>query len=365
MSGAPSYATPFRLLAMGAVLLLVGGVRGWTADAVAEQASEPRAAAAGGLDAGGVHSCAVLPAGSVRCWGFGAGGALGYASTETIGDDEPPATAGPVDLGSARTATAVATGDAHTCALLDDRSVRCWGFGGDGRLGYADTASVGDDEAPATVRPVDLGGAATAISAGGAHTCALLVDGSRRPRARPSTTASRRRASAPLACAVACDGVAGQARARFVGARRLRARARLRATRQIARGVARGRRRCLARHGSTPARVVGVSARAVSRTAVALRFRAAGTDGRRPPAARAYAITQSRTPPRTSRGVRVARRLCGGTCRFAVTAVGDPITLTVTHLRPGTRYSYVVTAHDNVSGWPGPRSAMAVVRTRP
>ena len=128
---------------------------------------------------GGFHSCALLDDGSVRCWGFGGDGRLGYRNVATIGDDEPPSSAGPVDLGVGRTATAITAGNGHTCALLDDGSVRCWGFGGDGRLGYGNPNPIGDDETPGSVGPVDLGSGRTAvaISAGDTHTCAVLDDG--------------------------------------------------------------------------------------------------------------------------------------------------------------------------------------------
>ncbi|MDQ6805876.1 MAG: hypothetical protein M3065_13125, partial [Actinomycetota bacterium] len=107
----------------------------------AEQAAEPASPAAGYLDAGGFHSCAVLAAGAVRCWGFGASGQLGYGNANSVGDDETPGSVGPVNLGVGRTAKAIAAGDSHTCALLDDGTVRCWGFGGDGRLGYGNTST--------------------------------------------------------------------------------------------------------------------------------------------------------------------------------------------------------------------------------
>ena len=65
--------------------------------------SRPRSrssAAAAGLDAGRFHSCATLPSARLRCWGYGGDGALGYGDRLTIGDDETPAAAGPVDLGA-------------------------------------------------------------------------------------------------------------------------------------------------------------------------------------------------------------------------------------------------------------------------
>lgn len=146
------------------------------ASAGAEQASQPTAAAAGGLDVGRYQACGVESA-NLRCWGYGGDGALGYGNTATIGDDETPAAAGPVDLGAGHTATAVSAGTVHTCGLRDDGGVFCWGFGNEGRLGYGNTFSIGDDEPP-SASPVDLGGPATAISAGVAHTCAILADGS-------------------------------------------------------------------------------------------------------------------------------------------------------------------------------------------
>ena len=140
--------------------------------------SEIRSVQHGFLDAGGSHSCAVLDNGAVRCWGFGNEGRLGYGNFFTIGDDESPATAGPVSLGPGRAGRAVAAGTAHSCAVLDDGSVRCWGEGDNGRLGYGNTDDIGDNEAPSSGGPVDLGGGRTAraITAGHEHTCALLDD---------------------------------------------------------------------------------------------------------------------------------------------------------------------------------------------
>jgi alpha-tubulin suppressor-like RCC1 family protein len=161
------------LMALFAVATLA-----FPAGAAAEPASEPSAPAAGQLDSGVLHTCAI-DAGRVRCWGAGNSGQLGYGDAGAVGDDEVPGTAGPVDLGPGRSATAISAGDFHTCAVLDNGSVRCWGFGGDGRLGYGHQANVGDDETPGSLAPVDLGSgqSAVAISAGGAHTCAILNTG--------------------------------------------------------------------------------------------------------------------------------------------------------------------------------------------
>ncbi|MGQ0629607.1 MAG: RCC1 domain-containing protein [Sporichthyaceae bacterium] len=126
--------------------------------------------------AGDYHSCAIVTDGSVRCWGENRFGQLGYANTDNIGDDESPGAAGPVDLGPGRRAIALAAGSNSSCAVLDDGTVRCWGFGGPGQLGYGDTENIGDDEAPSAAGPVRLPRGAVGISAGGFHVCALLVD---------------------------------------------------------------------------------------------------------------------------------------------------------------------------------------------
>jgi len=144
-----------------------------------QAASSLRRLPAGFLDAGDAHTCVVLEGGGVRCWGDGSFGRLGYGNTENIGDDEAPGSVGPVDLGAGRQVVAIAVGNAHTCALLDDGTVRCWGLGLYGQLGYGNTTTIGDDETPGSVGPVDLGPGrrAVAISAGGNFTCALLDNG--------------------------------------------------------------------------------------------------------------------------------------------------------------------------------------------
>ncbi|KIG17044.1 Microbial collagenase, secreted [Enhygromyxa salina] len=128
------------------------------------------------IAAGAVHTCALLDTGEVLCWGQNSNGQLGYANTAHVGDNELPVSVGPVDVGAV--ATFVATGWQHTCVITDTQAVRCWGNGGFGRLGYGDTNTIGDDEPPSSVGDVDLGGGlVTALALGDTHTCALLDDG--------------------------------------------------------------------------------------------------------------------------------------------------------------------------------------------
>ncbi len=129
------------------------------------------------ISAGQYHTCAILDDGSVRCWGDASDGQLGYGNQTDIGDNESPASVGPVDLGAGRTAVGITTGDDHSCAVLDDRTVRCWGLGFRGQLGYGNTNDIGDDESPATAGAVMVGADAWAITAGAEHTCVVLEDG--------------------------------------------------------------------------------------------------------------------------------------------------------------------------------------------
>ena len=62
-----------------------------------------------------------------------------------------------IDLGTGRTATAISTGNYHTCALLDNASVKCWGYNLYGQLGIGNTTHMGDNTGEMAVLPsIDL-----------------------------------------------------------------------------------------------------------------------------------------------------------------------------------------------------------------
>jgi hypothetical protein len=117
------------------------------------------------VTAGNSHTCALLDNGTVKCWGSGFSGETGQGSPANIGDnpgemgDALPAIA----LGTGRTATAVTAGNAHTCAVLDDGTVKCWGAGGNGRIGLGSTSDRGKahgemgDALPAVALPDTVG----------------------------------------------------------------------------------------------------------------------------------------------------------------------------------------------------------------
>jgi alpha-tubulin suppressor-like RCC1 family protein len=137
------------------------------------------------VDTWGDHMCAVLDDGSVRCFGSNTYGQLGVGNTLARGDapDELGNNAVPVDIGDGRTAKEVATGRYHTCVLLDDGSVRCWGRNQRGELGTGTSAQLGDaphEVGDDLINPtVNLGAGRTAvhIDAGAAMSCAVLDNG--------------------------------------------------------------------------------------------------------------------------------------------------------------------------------------------
>ena len=104
--------------------------------------------------------------------GYGA-----FGTVEPIGDDEPPSEAGDLELPG--TALKIAVGGYHMCALMDDGAVRCWGMGGYGNLGHGQGGdNIGDDETAAATIPLFFESPVVDIAAGYWHTCALLENGS-------------------------------------------------------------------------------------------------------------------------------------------------------------------------------------------
>ena len=120
------------------------------------------------IAAGEDHTCAIESDGSVRCWGEGDNGRLGNGATAN--KNTPTATS---SLGSGRTAIDITAGGDHTCAVLDDGSVACWGLNNYGQLGDGTTTNRNTP-----TQTLSLGRPAVAVEAGMHVTCALLDNGS-------------------------------------------------------------------------------------------------------------------------------------------------------------------------------------------
>src|SRR5262249_10292308 len=121
------------------------------------------------ITAGYSHTCVLTTAGGVRCWGANGTGQLGIGALEPTALYAPPAT----DVLTG--ASAVAAGFAHTCAIMTNGGVRCWGSNMNGQLGDGPT---NDRLAPATTTTTLAGVAVASIGTGYAHTCALTTAGS-------------------------------------------------------------------------------------------------------------------------------------------------------------------------------------------
>ena len=212
----------------------------------------------------------ILDTGKVRCWGATGIGRLGYGNRNNIGDGERHGRSGRLSAqaggrwrsasGAAFTparssttarcaaganggvssatgtrpeigdtelasfgghgqprsgpkgAVAISGGFDHTCALLDNNAVRCWGANADGQLGYANTTVIGDDETPATAGPTSLGGvffatadlsltasaAPASITTGGAVTYTITLTNAGPDAAQPAVQRAHRASGRPI-----------------------------------------------------------------------------------------------------------------------------------------------------------------------
>jgi hypothetical protein len=122
------------------------------------------------LSGGDGHVCARRGGDRFSCWGSNSGGQLGTGDDSLLDVELPgqmTTLPGPI--------LQIAAGGYHTCALLEGGAVHCFGNN--------DHAQVGQKSGAAVFSPVPVGGFAGKVVAIGAgaeanHTCAILEDGS-------------------------------------------------------------------------------------------------------------------------------------------------------------------------------------------
>jgi alpha-tubulin suppressor-like RCC1 family protein len=117
-----------------------------------------------GVAAGDQHTCALLNDRRVRCWGQNDRGQLGDGTVVNR--------LTPVTVSGLAGVSAIAVGGKHTCALQTDGAVWCWGWNNDGQLGNG----TGGNTSSHARTPVAVGTlpGVLALAAGGTHTCAVL-----------------------------------------------------------------------------------------------------------------------------------------------------------------------------------------------
>jgi alpha-tubulin suppressor-like RCC1 family protein len=118
------------------------------------------------ISIGVFHGCAIIGSGAVQCWGFNGNGELGNGpvTTATI-------VITPVTVTGITNAVALSTGFGYSCALLADKTIKCWGNNAQGQLGDGSTVR--------RFSPVAVNGLTDAVSVSGSikHTCALRTGG--------------------------------------------------------------------------------------------------------------------------------------------------------------------------------------------
>jgi alpha-tubulin suppressor-like RCC1 family protein len=129
-----------------------------------DSTTPPATATALATGASGEHTCVIVAGGQVKCWGYNEYGQLGDNTLVPIQRT-------PVTVVGLTGATALASARSHSCAIVAEGQVKCWGYNGSGQLG---DGTLNHRRTPVTVTGLT---GATALAAGNGHTCALVANG--------------------------------------------------------------------------------------------------------------------------------------------------------------------------------------------
>ena len=135
------------------------------------------------VSVGGTHSCAILSNNQIKCWGSNRSGQLGLGDQMPRGDRSE--TIGkklaPVDLGPVGEIKKVVGGSNFTCALFESGYVKCWGINNFGQLGLGDRLPRGarENQMGENLLYVDLGSRvyASDLVISGASICVVTTSG--------------------------------------------------------------------------------------------------------------------------------------------------------------------------------------------
>ncbi len=116
------------------------------------------------MDAGGNHTCALLKDGTVSCWGEN--------TYQQLGDGTTIQRSTPIPHPGLKQVVEISAGGHHGCARLADNSLVCFGRNNNGQVGDGAVANRPDPVAVSMLKK-DVAQAAL----GDSHSCALMRDG--------------------------------------------------------------------------------------------------------------------------------------------------------------------------------------------
>ncbi|HMA92307.1 MAG TPA: trypsin-like serine protease, partial [Polyangiaceae bacterium] len=130
------------------------------------------------IAAGILNTCALMTSGELRCWGDNTREQLGYGTTQRLGDKQLPSSTAPVPLGAP--AQDVVVGAMRVCALYGNGQVRCWGSNTGGQLGNGTTRPMQLGQTAAAASDVVFDAEVHQLATASDHTCVLLGNGTLR-----------------------------------------------------------------------------------------------------------------------------------------------------------------------------------------
>ena len=130
---------------------------------------------------GAYHNCVLFTDQSVKCWGNNWAGQLGYGNVATRGDGASEMDDNLPFVDVSGSVVSISTGNAHSCVILTDFNVKCWGYNLYGQLGYGDTTQRGDgaNEMGSYLPAIDVGSNVfpSFIASGTNHNCIVSLEG--------------------------------------------------------------------------------------------------------------------------------------------------------------------------------------------
>lgn len=127
---------------------------------------EPYAPSFLALTGGSRHACAITDERKIYCWG--------QNSFSQLGTSEYKDNLNPHFVYQINDASKVVAGDLHTCAIVSNGNVKCWGNNNKGQVGDG-RKDLGTRHLPVYVHSIS---SAKSLALGKDHSCALLTDGS-------------------------------------------------------------------------------------------------------------------------------------------------------------------------------------------